>query len=121
MYHQLRDLIIEHNITLLFLRHAESQYNILKIAAICGQIDCPLSDKGFKQATLVQDWLSQQKIDLVKCSSAIRCRSTIGSLFKPEKCEFLNELLEINQGDWAGKLRQEIYTKKYLHKLMQIQ
>lgn len=57
-----------------FVRHGETEYNVLGIAQ--GQLDIPLNEKGISQAREVSEKLKNYKIDIIYSSPLIRAKKT---------------------------------------------
>lgn len=99
------------------IRHAESEGN-LAAHLISGQSNhLPLSPLGRIQAQLLGKRLHHEKIQLdqVFCSTALRARDTAliaceQIAFPASQIQASDLLLEIDQGDWVGRERKEIYT-----------
>jgi broad specificity phosphatase PhoE len=109
-------------LTFQFIRHAESEGN-LRPHIISGQdLQTPLSSEGKKQATALglryQPFIKKKNYKLwastanrTQQTAAIFCEKAgldIGEL------QLSAQLLELSQGDWAGKIRNEVYTKEIL-------
>lgn len=102
---------------LYLIRHAESLQN-LNPAIIGGRsLTTPLSNRGKIQANLLGLRLKKEQINFseIYSSTALRAIQTseivsehIG--FEKTKIVKLEELLEIDQGDWEGKPRYKYYT-----------
>jgi broad specificity phosphatase PhoE len=106
-----------------FIRHAESMGN-LRPEIVSGQSNhYPLSELGRKQAK----WLAQRYPDLEThfsryrfwSSPAVRTQETAQIFFdqfpnlSPE-LQTSELLLELHQGDWVGRARNEVYTEEVL-------
>jgi broad specificity phosphatase PhoE len=100
------------------IRHAESTYNAENNFLIGGQTNnIQLSDKGIRQALLLGQRLKEDKIifDEIYSSSAERALNTamiVSALvqFPLHKIKQSDKLLELDQGDWTGKRREQVYT-----------
>lgn len=103
------------------LRHAETDYNA-HAQFIGGRSNhIPLSIKGEKQAEEIGILLNQTNIQFeqVFCSIANRTRQTLELILSQAQITnapiiYSEELQELSQGDWEGKLRSEIYTPEQL-------
>lgn len=111
-------------LTLYLLRHAETDYNAHAqfIGGRSNQI--PLSTKGRKQALEIGELLKDSNIqfDKVFCSIANRTRETLDIItsqgtISENPIVYAEELQELSQGDWEGKLRSEIYTPTQLEEI----
>ena len=105
-------------VRLYFIRHAESEANLI-FAIICGQnIPSVLSPLGNEQAVLLGKRLKYQniKFDYIFSSTAIRAKQTADIVLKimnidTSKLITTNALLEQSQGMWEGMNRKfMLYT-----------
>lgn len=111
-------------ITLYLLRHAETDYNA-HAQFIGGRSNhIPLSTKGEKQALGIGKVLKDSGIQFEKvyCSIANRTRQTLDLILSQAQITsnpiiYSEELQELSQGDWEGKLRSEIYTPEQLSEI----
>jgi broad specificity phosphatase PhoE len=100
---------------LYLIRHGQSVNNITE-GIIGGQaIDVPLTEYGEQQAHLLGQYLHDQGIILNDAYSstaerAIRTGSITCSYLGIKGIVTSKKLLEISQGDWAGKRRDSVYT-----------
>ncbi len=96
---------------LMFLvRHAESTWNRLK--KIQGQRDPQLSPYGRKEAKLLARRFKGLSFDAVYSSPLKRAHETAGAIVgKTAEIELLDDLKEINLGDWEGKTLRQIRRK----------
>ncbi len=106
---------------LYFIRHAECERNLEPHLIGGRSSDSPLSSLGKKQASLLGKRLASQGVSFqhVYSSTAVRCRETAvgaGSHldYNLQDIVLLDELLELDQGQWEGQLRAEIYTPRML-------
>lgn len=107
--------------SLYLLRHAETDYNS-HAQFIGGRSNhIPLSTKGEKQALQIGGVLRDSGImfDKIFCSIANRTRQTLDLILSQANITnnsiiYSEELQELSQGDWEGKLRSEIYTPEQL-------
>lgn len=103
------------------LRHAETDYNA-HAELIGGRSNhIPLSIKGEKQALEIGKVLKNSDIqfDKVYCSIANRTCQTLDLILPQAQITnspiiYSEEIQELSQGDWEGKLRSEIYTPEQL-------
>lgn len=103
------------------LRHAETDYNA-HAQFIGGRSNhIPLSTKGKKQALEIGKLLRDSNVlfDQIFCSIANRTRQTLDLILSQANITdnpiiYSEELQELSQGDWEGKLRSEIYTPEQL-------
>lgn len=106
---------------LYLFRHGESEMNVQKHLVGGRSNEAKLTDEGESQATLLGKRIKQHKInfDLVFASSAQRAKKTAQLAcqeinFPLEDIEYSDEILELSQGDWQGKLRSECYTPEVM-------
>ncbi|CAF0848150.1 unnamed protein product [Adineta steineri] len=105
-------------VRLCFIRHAQSEANLIS-HTICGQNNsCLLSPLGHEQAILLGKRLKYQnaKFDYFLCSTAIRAKQTADIVLKimnidTSKLITTAALLEQSQGNWEGLNRQSCYTE----------
>ncbi|MEZ4773400.1 MAG: histidine phosphatase family protein [Bacteroidia bacterium] len=104
-------------ITVYFFRHAESMGNVNNHLIGGRSNHYPLSDRGYIQAQLLGERLAREQFsfDHVFSSIAIRAMETarvscenIG--FDYGRVVYSEELVELSQGEWEGKNREEYYT-----------
>lgn len=108
-------------IKIYLLRHAETEYNANN-QFIGGRSNLlKLSTKGKIQAKEIGKLLNQSDIqfDKVFCSIANRTRQTLDIILSQANITnnpitYSEEIQELSQGDWEGKLRSEIYTPERL-------
>jgi probable phosphoglycerate mutase len=106
------------------IRHAESEMNN-NGDLIGGRTNStPLSDRGIHQANLLGKRLKQSGIlfNNIYSSSAKRAQETaeiVGSYlgFSLSDVEVTDKILELSQGDWEGKKREEVYTPERLRQI----
>lgn len=93
---------------LFLVRHGETGLNALK--KFQGITDEPLNDAGMKQARALADSLAKEKIDAVYSSALIRACQTAEDIAKQHglKVVRVQELNEVDYGEWEGKSPQEI-------------
>jgi broad specificity phosphatase PhoE len=107
-------------IDLFLIRHAECDVNEGNI--IGGRIDSSqLTELGIKQANLLkQKFINENiKFDEIYSSPSIRALETAKisckDLFPVNRIKIINDLNELTQGNWDGKKKFEVYTKKILN------
>lgn len=93
------------------LRHGETEYGTEK--RYLGHTDCKLSKEGKEQAKCLARIFAKNKIimDNIFSSDLTRCQDTINIVFPKMKVTFLEQLREINMGDWDGLTFDEIKNK----------
>lgn len=107
-------------IQIFLIRHAESELN-KNHNIICGQSNnTPITNFGKKQAKALGKMFKKRKVyfNMVYSSSALRAVETAVICLETMKCTApiikSDQLLEIDQGDWTGKARKEVYTEEVL-------
>jgi probable phosphoglycerate mutase len=93
------------------LRHGETEYGREK--RYLGHTDCKLSEEGREQAKRLAGIFERDKtiIDNIFSSDLSRCKDTINIVFPNQKVTFLENLREINMGDWDGLTFDEVKSK----------
>lgn len=112
--------------TLYFIRHAESDAN-LHPEIVCGKsLEVPLTKKGWKQASLLgrRFWDEKTAFDHVYHSQAVRAECTAKQMLhvmhgfaekvSPGETTACVELNELDQGNWQGEVRSEVYDQETL-------
>jgi broad specificity phosphatase PhoE len=107
-------------INIYLIRHAESVNNRHYHTYVGGRSNhTPLTELGQSQAEQLGRWLKENQIsfDSVHSSLAIRARDTahisLTTAGAPlEEIVYSDELLELHQGEWQGRLRQEVYNEE---------
>jgi broad specificity phosphatase PhoE len=110
---------------LYLFRHYETVYNANNGVIIGGQSNALTSSpRGEIQAAALGERLNAEGIlfDEVYCSTAVRAIGTAEIVcdiigFPFDKVQKRESLLEISQGEWEGKKRDEIYTPEVLAQL----
>jgi broad specificity phosphatase PhoE len=114
-------------VRLYFIRHAESEANLV-FTTICGQnIPSTLSSLGNEQAVLLGKRLKYQnmKFDYIFSSTAIRAKQTAEIALKimnidTSKLITSNALLEQSQGMWEGMNRDSCYTNEIIKQMSEL-
>ncbi|MBA6339096.1 histidine phosphatase family protein [Colwellia sp. BRX8-7] len=96
-------------------RHGETQWN--KIGKFQGQLDSPLTDRGYRQADGIARQLVDHKIDLIVSSTLPRAKSTAEICQVTVDCplNFAPALIERDFGLWQGKVIDEVKLEKNFH------
>ena len=96
---------------LILVRHGSTAWN--EEGKYQGTIDIPLSDRGRQEAEMVAERLRDEKIDAVYSSNLRRARETAEIIARPHglPVQVIEELGEMNFGDWEGMTAQEIKDK----------
>ncbi|TWX48082.1 histidine phosphatase family protein [Colwellia hornerae] len=100
-------------------RHGETQWN--KIGKFQGQLDSPLTDKGYRQADGIAKQLINHNIDLIVSSTLPRAKSTAEICQVTVDCplNFAPALIERDFGLWQGKAIDEVKSEKNFHAIFQ--
>ncbi|NQZ24021.1 MAG: histidine phosphatase family protein [Colwellia sp.] len=95
-------------ISFFLTRHGETQWN--KIGKFQGQLDSPLTEKGYQQAHLMAEQLNQKNISCIVSSTLARAEKTAAICQDLLQCPLLlnEQLIERNFGSWQGKLINEV-------------
>lgn len=106
-------------ISVYFIRHAESMGNVNNHIIGGRSNHYPLSKRGEIQARLLGERLLKEEIrfDHIFSSVAVRARETAriacGVSEQPSDNIVMSEdLVELSQGEWEGKIRKEYYTQE---------
>ncbi len=99
-----------------FIRHAESETN-LDLTHVAGQSNwAKLTENGIAQAKALGKRLKSIRFDAVYSSPAARAKQTAEYCLRSMGADYhVNlepRLLEIDQGDWQGRPRDEIYNRE---------
>ena len=76
-----------------------------------GSRDVPLSEKGLRESEAVGKYIADMNCDYIFASPMLRVRQTLETALCPEKVEsveYMENLREIDFGDWEGKTFDEI-------------
>ena len=105
------------SITLYIVRHAESTANLEKKKIYGRSHKVLLTPKGENQALRLGKELKRMRIKFDKVYSSISTRALMTAEIALSEIEFpkkeiikTEELVEYSVGDWAGKIREEVYT-----------
>lgn len=103
-------------VRIILIRHGETDWNVE--GRFQGQEDTHLSERGLKQGHMVAKGLKDTPIDLAISSPLERSFQTCDFCAKLHglTVQADDRLLEINHGDWEGRLADEI-EEKYPHQL----
>lgn len=77
-----------------------------------GRLDVPLSSEGLSQAIKLAERLTDQNIDSLWCSPALRAQQTVAPITERLARPFTikSQLNEVNFGRWEGLTFKEIYA-----------
>ena len=97
--------------TLLLIRHGQTDSNINGHYMGWSQED--LNQKGYEQAQQLAKRLGDEEIDVIYTSPLQRARATASAVAKPHNINpvAMDDLIEINLGDWQGLHASEIVDK----------
>ncbi len=89
-------------------RHGQTDWN--QENRLQGQLDIPLNAAGIQQAEALSGFLQNVKIDRAFTSSLVRSEQTAEIVLQNRllNLEILDNLKELNLGDWQGKLQTEV-------------
>lgn len=95
---------------IILIRHGSTIWN--EEGKYQGTIDVPLSDRGRQEAEMVAE-IAGRKIKAIYSSNLGRARETAEIIARPHglPVQVIDELGEINFGDWEGLTAQEIKDK----------
>lgn len=94
---------------LFIVRHGETDWN--RAGRFQGQRDTELTEHGLAQADKAADYLRGRRFDAVVTSPLARARVTAQKIYDAAECdtfEVIDDLTEINHGDWEGRLSTEV-------------
>jgi broad specificity phosphatase PhoE len=107
-----------------FIRHAKGAHMLTPDLIAGRSIDATLVDEGVNQAIAKGHELAARGVtpDYVASSSAVRCIQTGKHILSAMRLsgefdEITDQLLEMDQGDFVGRVRKEIYTDLVLQQL----
>jgi broad specificity phosphatase PhoE len=115
-------------IELYLVRHAESEGNINPFL-INGQSNhLKLTKNGEAQAERLGKRFCDERItfDQIYSSTALRCMHTTQIIcqqiaFPPHHIQYSDQIIELSQGLWEGKVRAEMYTPEVKAQLINLQ
>ncbi len=99
----------ENKARIILVRHGETNWN--REGRFQGQIDIALNNNGESQANAAGDFLKKVGIDKAFSSSMSRPLKTAEIILRKHpniKINLEKDLMEINHGQWEGKLEEEI-------------
>lgn len=112
------------SLTLYLVRHAETEVNLGN--RIGGQSNwAELTENGKRQAQALGHLFKEEKIqfDDVYSSPAVRTQQTARYCFETmygqqnnAKPTLTKKIMELDQGDWEGKIRNEVYKREDVRK-----
>ena len=97
----------------IFVRHGQTDWN--RENRFRGRADIPLNATGLEQAQRAADALRNTPIAAIYASPLGRTMQTAQSIAQPHGLAVIprRELLDIDYGDWQGKLPSEIDPEQY--------
>ena len=103
------------------IRHAESEANVRTPPIVGGRCSwAELTARGVEQARVLGERLKKaHPDDLWASSTAIRAQQTArysleAAGLSTDRTQTYGELEELDQGDWTGRLRTEVYTPEQI-------
>jgi len=96
---------------IILARHGETAWNVEEVFR--GRIDIELNQTGLKQAELLAEYLSEQKIEAVYSSPLKRAARTAEAVARRHKLrvEIVNGLTDCDFGQWQGLHLKEVRDK----------
>jgi broad specificity phosphatase PhoE len=97
---------------IILARHGETDWNVAEVFR--GRIDVELNETGVKQAELLGEYLSDDKIDAVYSSPLKRALKTAEVIAGRHtlKVNIVHGLIDFDYGEWQGLSHQEV-RKRY--------
>ena len=87
-----------------FVRHGETQWNVDK--KIQGTTDVPLNENGLRQANALAEKLVTEGYQIVRAYTSPQLRASVTAQIAADalgiECVPLEELMEMNLGEWEG-------------------
>ncbi|SNZ13529.1 phosphoserine phosphatase PspA [Hydrogenobacter hydrogenophilus] len=98
-------------VKLILVRHAESEWN--PVGRYQGLLDPDLSERGKRQAKLLAQELSKERVDTIYSSPLKRTYATALEIAKVKGLDVIKEdrIIEIDHGVWSGMLVEEVMGK----------
>ncbi len=99
-------------VEIILARHGETEWNTEEIFR--GRVDMALSNRGLRQAELLGNCLSNEKIDLIYSSPLKRAVQTAEAIARPHTLDvnIVENLTDFDFGEWQG-LSQLLVEEKY--------
>lgn len=96
---------------IIIVRHGETEWNVGEIFR--GRIDIDLNETGIKQAELLAEYLSKQKIDAIYSSPLKRALRTAEIIagYHNLNVDIAPSLIDFDYGKWQGLAHQEVKDK----------
>ena len=109
---------------LYLIRHAECELNLKPYLIGGRQNGSPLTKKGIHQARLLGERLASEEVSFDGVYSSIADRAIQTAMLACQHIDYplkkiiqLEELQELDQGDWEGRIRKEVHTLKKLKEI----
>jgi broad specificity phosphatase PhoE len=98
-------------VEVILARHGETEWNATEVFR--GRADVPLNDTGLKQAHLLGEYLSHEKIDIIYSSPLQRAVKTAAAVAGLQKLDvnIVNDLNDIDCGEWQGLTLREVQER----------
>ncbi len=101
---------------LILIRHGLSKANILK--QFCGWTDTPLVEKGALELAELKEKIKFPEVEALFSSPLTRCLDSAKILYPNNQVIIIDNLKEINFGDWEGmsheQLKDDLYYQNWL-------
>lgn len=113
-------MLESHEFDIYFIRHGQSAINVLP-DQLGQQADTPLTDRGKRQAQLLQSRFHKnfERMDYAFSSDYVRALDTAKIVMADDSDRIVvaTELREYSAGDWTGKSRTATHTPDVLFKM----
>ena len=105
---------VENTTEIWLVRHGETTVNENQNYIGGRSNGAKLNQNGIDQAYALSEYLKTLNLtfDYIYCSTAERTKQTLAYCFPSKEYTQTEALLELDQGDWEGKLRKEIYSRE---------
>jgi alpha-ribazole phosphatase len=96
---------------IILARHGETDWNAGEIFR--GRADVPLNENGLKQAEMLSEYLSGEKIDIIYASPLQRAVKTAQAIAERQRLEvnIVGNLNDIDCGEWQGMPVTEVQER----------
>jgi broad specificity phosphatase PhoE len=96
---------------IVLVRHGETDFNTAEIFR--GRLDIHLNKKGMRQAELLGEYLSRDRIDIIYSSPLKRAIETAGAIAAHHALDVntVPDLIDLDYGDWQGLSLKEVKAK----------
>ncbi len=98
-------------VEIILARHGETDWNTGEIFR--GRADVGLNETGLRQAELLGDYLSGEKIDFIYSSPLKRAVQTAEAIAQPRAVDvnIVQNLIDFDYGEWQGLSHREVKEK----------